>query len=577
MKRKARDKERLLEEISDRVIEADQKAKEAAASAEEERSHLDALEDVTDLPRKTIERIAADVKKRAASTEGDSGRKRIGRARIVVTAVLLAALGVGVAWLVARGAAAVAEIRADYVAAERLAALAEKYGELVKACEAGNLDMAMHLHEEGAPLDIEGWRDESALMAAVGEGHAAVAEWLIAEGAKVAYRDEHGVRASDIAFEGDKIAVRAIVGNAMADAAGEGSPVAKLWALKILYAKGAFIDRVERGGLAETRLFLEADSGDFAHDWERDGIVAAARAGNVAIIELFFAPGRDAASSADASSSVNAAAFADAGLLEAARAGKVAALDFFLDRGADINYRDETSTSSNTPLAAAVENRHDTAKRLLERGADPDKAAGSDAMPPIFYAIMNADYHQWVKLAGDQVRLLVRHGADVDARDGQGRRPIEQARRLRFDAGAEIVGILKAAGAEIPFTEESFRYLVYENDAKNVRSFLERGADPDLSGFYNYEPDRTALIEATRLGFAAVAAALLENGADPNYRTSYYKITALLLAVRNENVELTRLLLKHGATVTDDVRAVVRGYSYAGYPPQDAIRALILK
>ncbi|MCX7024761.1 MAG: hypothetical protein NT080_09100 [Spirochaetes bacterium] len=214
-------------------------------------------------------------------------------------------------------------------------------------------------------------------------------------------------------------------------------------------------------------MFLEADAGEFAHDWEYEGIIEAAKLGNVGILELFFAPGCG-----------DVEPFLDAALLVSAGAGQTNAID---------------------EMNGAVEH-------LLAKGADPDKVAGSEAAPPISFAILNADYRPWMETAAAQVRVLIRYGANVDAKGGEGRFPMEMARKLRYDAGREIVGILKVAGAEIPFTEDSFRHLLYENDEKNLRSFLERGVDPDLADFNYYEKTAQRSSKRRALGTQASSA-----------------------------------------------------------------------
>jgi hypothetical protein len=114
--------------------------------------------------------------------------------------------------------------------------------------------------------------------------------------------------------------------------------------------------------------------------------------------------------------------------------------------------------------------------------------------------------------AGDaaRVKALVAGGADVNARDAQGRTVLLQA----VEAGsAPSVAVLVAAGADV--------------DAA------------DNNGL-------TALIEATRLGHEDVVASLLDAGADASLRHRGLG-TALDVAERGGQPALARLLREHGA------------------------------
>ena len=95
MARKKRGDPELLRKIRDRVIEEDQRVKEEAAKAEEQDAHLDALEEVTDLSRAKIERIAAQVESEheEKARRGEAGRRRGGgrvAGILIVSAVVLA-------------------------------------------------------------------------------------------------------------------------------------------------------------------------------------------------------------------------------------------------------------------------------------------------------------------------------------------------------------------------------------------------------------------------------------------------------------------------------------------------------
>ena len=98
-----------------------------------------------------------------------------------------------------------------------------------------------------------------------------------------------------------------------------------------------------------------------------------------------------------------------------------------LDRGADVNFPSE---SGNTPLLSAIDKRNSAlVKVLLDRGA---------AVAGLSEAIQNGET--------GIVRLLVQHGADVNARDKKGSTPLIEAVRME---NPDIVRFLLESGADL--------------------------------------------------------------------------------------------------------------------------------
>jgi ankyrin repeat protein len=80
-----------------------------------------------------------------------------------------------------------------------------------------------------------------------------------------------------------------------------------------------------------------------------------------------------------------------------------------LASGAAVDARDK---ADNTPLAYAADNRPEMAEVLLAAGADVNARRKSDGWTPLFTAV----HHNAV----DTVRVLLRHGADMEARSADG-------------------------------------------------------------------------------------------------------------------------------------------------------------
>ena len=75
--------------------------------------------------------------------------------------------------------------------------------------------------------------------------------------------------------------------------------------------------------------------------------------------------------------------------LHAARGGHIEAMEALLDGGADIN---QVSGDGSTPLVLALLNgQFDLAMRLIERGADPNRATDTDGVSPLFAVLQT----QW--------------------------------------------------------------------------------------------------------------------------------------------------------------------------------------
>jgi len=127
-------------------------------------------------------------------------------------------------------------------------------------------------------------------------------------------------------------------------------------------------------------------------------------------------------------------------LVRAAQRDRVEIVDLLLDCGADVD-RACPCAGSESPLWAAVASgARAAARRLLERGADPDRASFADHTPLHVAALRGYD---------DIVELLCEYGADGTRRDSRGRTPADWAlRKGRVALAGRLAERFGPAGGE---------------------------------------------------------------------------------------------------------------------------------
>ena len=119
----------------------------------------------------------------------------------------------------------------------------------------------------------------------------------------------------------------------------------------------------------------------------------------------------------------------------AAHYGHRAVVETLLANNADVNAR-STNAMRNQPLhAAAAGRRVETARLLLEAGADPN-ATQVAGFVPLHSAAQNGDRAL--------VELLLSHGADVNARSEDGRTALALAEK---GGHSEVAELLRGRGA----------------------------------------------------------------------------------------------------------------------------------
>jgi hypothetical protein len=190
-----------------------------------------------------------------------------------------------------------------------------------------------------------------------------------------------------------------------------------------------------------------------------------------------------------------------------------------------------------TLVEAVMRGKIDEVRALIATGAEIDELDKAQDGTALSMAVA----YGHLEIA----KLLIAFGADVNARESDGRTPLM---RIDSDSSPEMIQELFSAGAkiEVQDTEGKTALMVIAakgDTAKMLQALIDAGAKINTQD----SEERTALMDAADAGRVENVYVLLRAGAEVNKRNKEGK-TALTLAIENDYVETIEILKTYNAS-----------------------------
>ena len=274
---------------------------------------------------------------------------------------------------------------------------------------------------------------------------------------------------------------------------------------------------------------------------------------------------------------------AEESLFQAIQSGDTVAVSRLIDDGVSADITDEEGVP--VLMLATLFSDAEGVEVLLEGGADPNQADAVGAT-----ALM------WAVPDLEKVRLLIDHGADVNARsDGLGRTALLIA--AGYPGTSSVLELLLDNGADLRATDPSgytaLAMAMRSSDVGVLRFLVDQGMDPGrevpaaaLRAVYVRDRPATidylisqglritegALIDASNRRSPELIEQWIEQGADVNAEGRPYGKTPLLTAASSElaGPEMLRLLIENGADPNQETTEGERPLDWAIYREDQA-------
>jgi ankyrin repeat protein len=219
------------------------------------------------------------------------------------------------------------------------------------------------------------------------------------------------------------------------------------------------------------------------------------------------------------------------GLVPAARTGNIELLQLLLDSGAEA-----TGFTGARALLVAHLARQEAAVGVLAAAGATLEATDEAGQTALVWAV---GLEHPVRL----VRAAIRGEADLNAASRTGETALMTAVRHRR---RNVVRMLRRAGADLQAVDRdgwsALMFAVRARDRKVVSALLRAGANPNAQSTLGWTPLMLAVWE----GDLRIIQRLLRAGADPN-RASPLGDSPLIRALQRRDLEVVRTLLENGA------------------------------
>ncbi len=381
---------------------------------------------------------------------------------------------------------------------------------LIKACAAGNFELARNIIELGADVNARDRRGYTALIWAVDKRFAQIVDLLLNSGANINLGDGFGYTPLIWAVDRDDLAcVKKLLERGASVDSADGKGVTPLmWAAikkrrdiaRELLSRGADAGRLDHRGYSALSYALEKKCDD--------------------MVEMIAAKSPKHGLENNKPRQL---------VLWAAENSRTAVLKIAAAGGADLNARDEYG---RTALMHAINARNaDAVEFLIKNGADINLVDSSGA-GALIYAVRNWFY--------DIARMLIAAGADISIKDGRRKTAMDYAMDKNYNT---IIEMLVDAGAGADYRGACGNTLLcWAVAAKNcalARYLISRGASVELADEKGFSP----LMRAAETGHLETVKLLVESGADIRRRGPRGE-TAADIAAKNKRIKITAYLLE---------------------------------
>ena len=253
-------------------------------------------------------------------------------------------------------------------------------------------------------------------------------------------------------------------------------------------------------------------------------------------------------------------------------ADQPALFEFLIAKGADVDAR--LNDGRTALMLAARLGKEGRIRVLIAKGASVSARAADGTT-----ALMIASTIQWDDAAITILKLLVAKGADVNARDNEHHTAADRAALAGYLERAMLLadsGTRFANRANFLTLARNHALLreIEQGDLTRANALLDQGADAN----FRDSGGRTLLMIASNQEYSSARATLLlAQGADANLADSHGE-TALMAAADRYNPEIVQLLLEHGADANasdGDGNTVLMHASSSKYNWQEERKPLI--